>query len=53
MNFNVHFNPGTDYSAEDFKEVVGAFYDLFSVFECENCEGLIYLVKKGKKSAIV
>ncbi|EKQ50762.1 MAG: RecF/RecN/SMC N-terminal domain-containing protein [Methanobacterium sp. Maddingley MBC34] len=53
INFNVHFNPGTDYLADDFKEVVRAFHDLFSVFECEKCEGMMYLVKKEKKTAIV
>lgn len=45
VNINVHYNKWADFSVEDFQPVVKAFYDLFSVFKCDNCGGILHLSK--------
>ncbi|MBU4535821.1 MAG: AAA family ATPase [Euryarchaeota archaeon] len=45
VNINVHYNKWADFSVEDFRPVVKAFYDLFCVFKCDNCGGILHLSK--------
>ncbi|MDI6723120.1 MAG: AAA family ATPase [Methanobacterium sp.] len=43
INANVHYNEWADFDLKDFEPVVEAFQDLFRVFQCENCEGMIHV----------
>lgn len=45
VNINVHYTKWADFSVEDFRPVVKAFNDLFSVFKCDNCGGILHLNK--------
>ena len=47
VNANVHYNKWTDFTLEDFKPVVESFQDLYTVFKCDNCDGLLYLTMNG------
>lgn len=47
VNANVHYNKWSDFNINDFKPVVEAFDDLFSLFKCDNCHGLIHLSLQG------
>ena len=49
VNANIHYNDWAGFEKEDFQPVVDAFKDLFSLFTCSNCGGLIYLVRDGKE----
>lgn len=46
VNINIHYN-WTNFSVEDFRPVVGAFHDLFRVFQRDNCGGVLHLNKNG------
>ena len=48
VNVNVHYNEWADLEKNDFQPVVDAFKDLFDLFTCPNCGGMIYLVSDGK-----
>lgn len=47
VNINVHYNKWADFSVADFRPVVSAFNDLFSLFQCDNCGDIIHLNKNG------
>lgn len=47
VNANVHYNEWADFDLKDFEPVVEAFQDLFHVFQCENCEGMIHVSMQG------
>lgn len=53
VNTNVHYNRWADFTINDFKPVVEAFKDLFSLFKCDNCEGRIHILLKGKTPELV
>jgi len=47
INANVHYNEWADFDLKDFEPVVEAFQDLFHVFQCDRCEGMIHVSMKG------
>lgn len=47
VNANVHYNNWADFSEKDFRPVVEAFQDLFGLFLCSNCGGMLRLTKMG------
>ena len=47
VNINVHYNKWADFSVADFRPVVTVFYDLFRLFQCDKCGGIIHLNKNG------
>lgn len=53
VNPAVHFNKWAEFTPEDFKPVVDSFYDLFSLFQCENCNSFLYLTEKNNKNESV
>jgi len=53
INLNVHYNKWPDFTLNDFKPVVGAFEDLYSVFVCDNCGGMLHLSLDGNTEEAV
>ena len=53
VNANVHYNKWTDFNLNDFKPVVSAFSDLFSVFVCDDCGTMLHLSLAGNKEEAV
>ncbi|AUB56331.1 chromosome segregation protein SMC [Methanobacterium subterraneum] len=53
VNANVHYNKWTDFNLNDFKPVVSAFSDLFSVFVCDDCGTMLHLSLDGNKEEAV
>jgi len=47
INVNVHYNTWANFIGADFKEVTDAFQDLFAVFTCNKCDGIIKLIRSG------
>lgn len=47
VNASVHYSNWANLSAQDFSPVVEAFQDLFSLFLCSNCGGMLYVVNVG------
>ncbi|MFC1731586.1 AAA family ATPase [candidate division KSB1 bacterium] len=47
INTNVHYNNWATFEKEDFRPVVEAFQDLFSLFKCNKCGSILNLVDKG------
>ena len=43
VNANVHYNNWADFSEKDFRPVVEAFQDLYGLFVCSKCGGMLYL----------
>jgi hypothetical protein len=43
VNANVHYNNWANFSPEDFKPVVSTFKDLFHLFICDKCGGIIHV----------
>lgn len=43
VNINVHYNNWVNFSPGDFRPVANAFKDLFSLFICGNCGGIIHI----------
>lgn len=53
INENVHHNRWGDFSKEDFQPLVEAFQDLFELFQCSSCGGMLYaLPEKGSAEEI-
>jgi hypothetical protein len=50
INQNVHFTHWKQMNKNDFLPVVSAFKSLFSLFECNNCEGFVMVVMRGLDS---
>ncbi|MDZ4172056.1 MAG: chromosome segregation protein SMC, partial [Methanobacteriaceae archaeon] len=48
VNINVHYTNWANFSVEDFKPVVNSFNDLFRVFQCDKCGGVLHLSKNGQ-----
>jgi energy-coupling factor transporter ATP-binding protein EcfA2 len=53
VNANVHYNKWADFSIKDFRPVVEAFSDLFHLFICSNCGGILRLTTLGTLPASV
>jgi len=47
VNANVHYNNWANFSVADFRPVVEAFQDLFDLFLCSNCGGILQLTTTG------
>lgn len=43
VNANVHYNNWVNFSPEDFMPVVRAFRELFNLFSCDRCGGVIHI----------
>uniref|UniRef100_UPI002491BB5D chromosome segregation protein SMC n=1 Tax=Methanobacterium formicicum TaxID=2162 RepID=UPI002491BB5D len=53
VNANVHYNKWVDFNLNDFKPVVSAFSDLYSVFVCEECGNMLHLSLNGNHEEAV
>jgi len=47
INTNVHYSRWPDFTPKDFIPVVQAFQDLFALYVCSTCSGLLHLSMKG------
>jgi energy-coupling factor transporter ATP-binding protein EcfA2 len=47
VNAAVHYNSWANLSRGDFRPVVDAFRDLYALFICPQCGGMLYLVQTG------
>lgn len=47
INASVHYNNWANLSPQDFRPVVEVFQDLFGVFICSNCGGMLYAANVG------
>lgn len=48
VNVNVHYNNWASFSANDFRPVAEAFQDLYQLFLCSKCGGMLRLATSGK-----
>lgn len=48
VNVNVHFNDWANFGKNDFEPVIKTFKDLFELFSCHKCQGMIRVVRNGK-----
>jgi len=53
VNASVHYNEWANLSPNDFRPVMEAFQDLFHVFVCNRCNGMIHVVTNGMKKESV
>ncbi len=51
VNPNVHYNNWLSFSKEDFQPVVEAFYDLYRLFVCSKCGGMLQLASVERRPA--
>ena len=49
INANIHYNNWANFLEKDFRPVVDAFQDLYNLFTCSSCGGLLFLVSKETK----
>lgn len=49
VNENLHYNNWGNFSPVDFRPVVDAFHDLFDLFYCHKCDGMLNLEKEKTK----
>jgi len=47
INANVHYNNWANFSKSDFRPIVEAFQDLYGLFVCSKCGGMLHLTTKG------
>ena len=47
VNSNVHYNNWANFSENDFRPVAEAFRDLYGLFQCSKCGGMLYLARTG------
>lgn len=47
VNANVHYNNWANFSEKDFRPVVEAFQDLYGLFVCSACGGMLSLATTG------
>lgn len=47
VNASVHYNNWANLSIEDFRPVVEAFQDLYALFVCSNCGGILFVATVG------
>jgi len=48
VDANVHYNNWTNFSMSDFRPVVEAFQDLYALFRCSKCGGMLRVVVSGR-----
>ncbi|MCD4782246.1 MAG: AAA family ATPase [Candidatus Eremiobacteraeota bacterium] len=53
VNTNVHHNNWANFSENDFRPVVEAFQDLYGLYLCSKCSGMLHLATMGKKPVAV
>jgi recombinational DNA repair ATPase RecF len=53
VNPNVHYNSWANFSPQDFRPVVEAFQDLYDLFVCTNCGGMLRVATVDRKAASV
>lgn len=53
INTNVHYNSWADFTREDFQPVVEAFQDLYGLFLCNGCGGMLRVLTDGPDSVAV
>jgi hypothetical protein len=53
VNANVHYNAWANFSRQDFRPVVEAFQDLYNLFTCTQCGGVLRLAAAGGEPAAV
>jgi DNA repair exonuclease SbcCD ATPase subunit len=47
INANVHYSKWPDFSTQDFLPVVQAFRDLFALYQCSQCSGILHITMRG------
>lgn len=52
INDSVHYNSWSNYTINDFRPIVEAFQDLFSIFSCVKCESLLTVSTDNKKQPV-
>jgi hypothetical protein len=53
INANVHYNNWASFLEQDFRPVVAAFRDLYGLFLCSSCGGMLRIATSGTKSVNV
>ena len=53
VNVNVHYNAWSNFTEQDFRPVVEAFQDLYGLFTCSNCGGMLRVATTGTKDSAV
>lgn len=53
INANVHYSRWPDFSEQDFLPVVQAFQDLFGLYTCTACSGVLHVSMKGLQNESV
>lgn len=53
VNASVHYNKWASFTRADFEPVVEAFQDLYDLFRCTSCGGMLRVVNDGPKLANV
>jgi hypothetical protein len=47
VNANIHYNNWANFSEKDFRPVVEAFQDLYGLYVCSKCGGMLRLATSG------
>lgn len=50
INENVHYSKWGDFSSDDFRPIAEAFKDLFDLYSCSKCGGMIYVSSVGTET---
>ncbi|AEG17861.1 AAA family ATPase [Methanobacterium paludis] len=50
LNTSVHYNNWAEFTVEDFRPVVDSFKDLFDVFQCPQCDGMLRVSGRGEQA---
>lgn len=53
VNANVHYNNWVNFEKNDFIPVADAFQDLFAIFTCNTCHGILTVVNEGVRPAVL
>ena len=53
VNASVHYNAWTNFSQKDFQPVIEAFQDLYGLFTCSKCGGMLRVATVGIKPVSV
>lgn len=53
VNASVHYNAWANFSKKDFQPVVEAFQDLYGLFTCSKCGGMLRVATEGAKPVSV
>ena len=47
INYSVHYNNWHTLNKNDFEPIVEAFQDIFGLFKCSKCDGILFVFRKG------